>query len=794
MADEMVLKTQKWVNAMYGGTTGYYAENIPENGKTGWTTIYALTRALQIELGITNTADSFGPTTISKFNARFPNGIKQQEDNDESESNIYSIIQGALWCKGYSTGASGITKHFYGGTGGAIKRLKADAGCSDTSSTVTLNVMKALLSMDQFVKVSSGTNTIRTIQQNLNRDYEAYIGLAPCDGLYGRQMNKAMIKVLQAIEGYSVEDATGNFGSGTKANLPIIPTNGIMNQVKEAKATYLVKFALCCNGYDVDISSSVWDNELTSIIKQFQNDICINQTGKCDVDTWMSLLLSKGNPDRECTACDCATIITKEKAETLRNNGYTRVGRYLSGNIASGASKALTKEEIEIIFDAGLYVFLIYQESANSVNYFTIEKAERDVNKAVEHAVNLGIPSGETIYFAVDCDPQDSEITNYIIPYFKKIADIMRDNYNNKYIIGIYGTRNVCSRVSENGYAKSSFVSDMSTGFSGNMGYKIPTNWAFDQFNTITIGTGNGQIEIDKDAMSGRNLGLNNKLMLSDVGQVYYSLVDMFNLAMQYTNNDIKRSNELVLQYIRKNKYPNELVFRGTIKDYAKMAFDIIRWNVVGGTIDNTYCNLVEEKLIGLSFNFNDKVTGKNHDMAHLVAALNASLHKAFSDDEKGFEQVIDLYAGWGGDMISFAKDIQDSGEEEYLTWAKNVIGTDNDKNNNFGTQDYIDDIDAYNLFILIQYHNLDLPTAFLEYYILHSSGQKCEYEMRTNIFMNNIGEEALNAMCNNMNSGEFPISAIKSIVAGVDTEQRYIDAAIEAFKTKVAKEVTEGR
>ena len=87
--------------------------SIPENGITGWTTIYALTRALQIELGITATADSFGPTTISKFNSKFPNGIKQQNSSDTTENNIYAIIQGALWCKGYSTGATGITKHFY---------------------------------------------------------------------------------------------------------------------------------------------------------------------------------------------------------------------------------------------------------------------------------------------------------------------------------------------------------------------------------------------------------------------------------------------------------------------------------------------------------------------------------------------------------------------------------------------------------------------------------------------------------------------------------------------------------
>lgn len=173
--DEMVKRTQVYLNAMYGGNSGY--EVIPENGITGWTTIYALTRALQIELGITATADSFGPTTISKFNSKFPNGIKQQNSSDTTENNIYAIIQGALWCKGYSTGATGITKHFYSGTGGAVKKMKEDAGLTNTDSTVTLAVMKALLSMNQYVTLTlrGGNEKIRQIQQHFNNKYIDYI-------------------------------------------------------------------------------------------------------------------------------------------------------------------------------------------------------------------------------------------------------------------------------------------------------------------------------------------------------------------------------------------------------------------------------------------------------------------------------------------------------------------------------------------------------------------------------------------------------------------------------------------
>ena len=175
---------------------------VEENGKTGWPTIYALIRALQIELGIQVTADNFGNGTINAFKAKYPTGIHQQADGDETEDKVYGIIQGALLCKGYATGVSTPTLHFYNGTGNAIKQMKEDAGIDSSSSTVTLNIMKALLSMDYFYSydTSAKTQNIQAIQRFLNANYESYIGLTPCDGVYGRGTNKALIFALQKME------------------------------------------------------------------------------------------------------------------------------------------------------------------------------------------------------------------------------------------------------------------------------------------------------------------------------------------------------------------------------------------------------------------------------------------------------------------------------------------------------------------------------------------------------------------------------------------------------------------
>ena len=333
--DEMVLRTQQWLNRTYEGRIGYVS--VSETGNTGWNTIYALRRALQIELGITETSSNFGPTTTARFNARFPSGIYQQSIDDEAEDNIYGIIQGALWCKGYSTGSSEITRHFYSGTGNGIKSMKEDAGMINPDSTVTLNIMKALLSMDYFVcsEYNGGDEKIRAMQQYLNRNYEDYIGIGPCDGVYGRDTNTNVIYALQAEEGLSTSIANGNFGPSTKKYCPTIPYDNVATNAQGNKYSNedikrfikIIQIALYANGFGDGVLSDTYNSEA---VAEFQREHALSIfNGICSLETWLSLLISCGDTTRRADACDCATILTKAKAQTLYDNGYRRVGRYL---------------------------------------------------------------------------------------------------------------------------------------------------------------------------------------------------------------------------------------------------------------------------------------------------------------------------------------------------------------------------------------------------------------------------------------------------------------------------------
>ena len=232
-------------------------------------------------------------------------------------------------------------------------------------------------------------------------------------------------------------------------------------------------------------------------------------TGQGDVNTWMSLLLSKGNPDRTAKACDCSTVLNQKQAQALYNAGYRYIGRYLTGTVGGTRSKAMTKEEVQYIFNAGLRIFAIFQTGVPSLSRYTFEKGVEDAKEALAVAKKLGIPKGEFIYFAIDYDVMDGEVDGYVFPYFEGISsEFIKEGYI--YRRGVYGARNICTRLYNKRLADSSFVSDMSTGFSGNMGYSIPKNWAFDQFNEYMFENPGGTFGLDKVAYSGRYTGFGN--------------------------------------------------------------------------------------------------------------------------------------------------------------------------------------------------------------------------------------------------------------------------------------------
>ena len=236
----------------------------------------------------------------------------------------------------------------------------------------------------------------------------------------------------------------------------------------------------------------------------------LNITGIADKSTIKSLLTSNGDINRQALACDCATILNYNKAKALKDSGYICVGRYLTGTVGNNIPKNLTKEELNDIFKAGLRVFIIYQDGAHRKQYFEnepVERGKKDAEIANKTSLSLGLPKNTIIYFACDYDFVDYEINDLIIPYFEGVYKKFEE-IKSIYKIGIYGSRNLCTKVSKKGFAIASFVLDMSTGFSGNLGFPMPHNWAFDQFHEFTFSKNNESFGLDKDAYSGLDPGV----------------------------------------------------------------------------------------------------------------------------------------------------------------------------------------------------------------------------------------------------------------------------------------------
>lgn len=483
---------------------------------------------MQHELGITSLSNNFGPSTSSLYSKN------QLSRKDGVTDKKYAILQFALWCKGYcpgynisynqSTGKVTINAVFDAEVEKAVIELKKDAGLTNPNGTVTLNVMKALMSMDSFKLLGSSYGAkaeVRGMQQEFNRKYEAYIGLIPCDGVYGRSTNSALIYAYQAEEGLPVGVANGNFGPTTRKCAPNIPytrssgaaltyNGSYYTDAQISTFTKLLQFALFVNGFGSGNFNGNFDGTTQQAVRDFQDFYKLTKTGKVDIGTWMSLFLSSGDPNRPALGADCAMILNEARAKTLYDHGYRYVGRYLTGTYGSNRiSKALTVEEEQIILDAGLRFFPIYQDGGTRLDYFTESQGTTDGQTAIDAAVKLGIPKDTIIYFAVDFDAIESQVKSNIIPYFRAVYNELSQSI---YRVGIYAPRYVCTLVANAGYSCSSFVGDMSTGFSGNLGYPIPDNWAFSQFANLegnnALGSGDGRIEIDKDAVSGKNHGV----------------------------------------------------------------------------------------------------------------------------------------------------------------------------------------------------------------------------------------------------------------------------------------------
>lgn len=482
--EQQVLDVQRWVNQTYGDVEGF--GRCPEDGVAGPATRFALIRALQHELGVTALVDNFGPGTLGRLGDR--GGVKADDENHS----IVGILQAGLVCQGYDAGP--VTGTFGARTKAAVAQFRDDAGLSPTADgSVEPKLMKAILSLESFVL--SGDPEVRAVQRWLNGRYVARrdFFVIGTDGVVSRGLVLALLLAIQFELGLSDDDATGTFGPATRAGLK-------KNTVRTGDTGVWVRLysaSLVINGRGAfgDLFNAV----LVRATVGFQTFAALELTGRGDFPTWALLLSSNGDPDQPAAACDTATTVTPERARALYSAGYRVVGRYLDERpSAHPLDKAIQPGELQTLFSQGLRVFAISQYDGSTVDYFTEQQGRKDAVDAHKAALGHGFCQDTVIFFAVDYDATADEIDSNVVPYFRGVVAGLAES-GGRYRHGVYGSRNVCTLVTERTGAVCSFVSGMSTGYSGNMGFPLPSNWAFNQVQTLAVGEGDGQIEIDKN-------------------------------------------------------------------------------------------------------------------------------------------------------------------------------------------------------------------------------------------------------------------------------------------------------
>ncbi len=613
-----VLSVQEWVNDIYTGVSGYVP--IAEDGSPGPQTMFALTRALQHELGIPDLADNFGSGTLAKLTAHGPIGP------NETNKNLVKIVQGAATCKGYDPGA--LTGVFGTATAAAVAALLTDAGLADRiDGTVIPKVLKAMLSVDSYALATDGSPQLRAAQQWLNSRYlnrSAFFVLA-CDGRRSRVLLTALTFAVQYEGGLTDAQANGNFGPLTQAG---VKAKGLIKA--GSSGPWVRLFSAVLTHYPAaQRFTADFDEALAADARALQAFCHLTENGEGDFPTWASLLISTGDQARPGTAADTIDEVTTARAQTLRAAGYRTIGRYLTNVEGTSLDKKIKPGELATMAANGLSLFPIYQTFADSASYFSWNQGYTDALTAHDVALGHGIDAGAVIYFAVDYDATDTDVTQRVIPHFLGVEAGLRQR-GGRYAHGVYGARNVCSRLADEAFPRWSFVSGITSGWTGNVAYPLPGNWAYDQISTIRIGSGSGGLEIDKCVQrAGTDTGEPAFGSAATPLADYLDWLDrLHDLAVAY---DRGAPAERVLEYLRAGRYDNWQNRR-----------------LAGGT-DAGFIAYVDATGPARVRTYHDPVAGVDVDVSRFGSATLALLRTpAQAVPGRGD------FAGWGGDLIAF--------------------------------------------------------------------------------------------------------------------------------------------
>ncbi|MDK9668796.1 transposase [Propionibacterium freudenreichii] len=396
MVDVWVQKTQAWLNATYGQVDGWVP--LTENGLTGWATIYGLRRGLQHELGISPVTSGFGPATTAAFISQI--GAIGTATTSE---NLLRLVSGSLWCKGLA-GTTFGTPITFASIAGSVSTARTQLGLSSPPIIVDVKMMASLMSMDAYTTLSGqgGTDGVREVEQWLNATYSTRenFALVPCDGVFSRQIQTAVLYGLQYEFGMNDATANGNFGPGTQAGLRSQAPVATGSSDSTHHFVHLFQGLLRFNGYGSTPFTGSFDAATATQVSTFQSFMALASNGKGDYGTWCALLVSSGDPNRAVSGFDTAQQLTPAQASAAANADYSHVGRYLvgSGKFITGADllNDKQKDRLDTLFadDAHVEVEVTWSVYQRMIAAYRHENRRhgRELMARLIDSISTGVP------------------------------------------------------------------------------------------------------------------------------------------------------------------------------------------------------------------------------------------------------------------------------------------------------------------------------------------------------------------------------------------------------------------
>jgi hypothetical protein len=145
------------------------------------------------------------------------------------------------------------------------------------------------------------------------------------------------------------------------------------------------------------------------------------------------------------TGIDYTSHTTVDLANKIKSSGYDFVCRYLAPD--SSSWKKLTKDEAQILLNAGLNIVSVWEQGAkNALGGKTSGTA--DGKLAFAEAIKVGQPKGSAIYFAIDFEASASQM-DAIEAYLNAAGDQITG-----YEVGVYGSYSVIEEMAKRGACK----------------------------------------------------------------------------------------------------------------------------------------------------------------------------------------------------------------------------------------------------------------------------------------------------------------------------------------------------